>query len=98
MAASQSGRLDTVEYLIHKGTNVNAIDSAGNSALLLSVMFGQSEEAKYLVKAGADVNITNNQGTTALKLASNNKHKEIVRLLKKAGAKGAKSSLLNIFR
>ena len=98
MAASQSGRLDTVEYLIHKGTNVNAIDSAGNSALLLSVMFGQSEVAKYLVKAGADVNITNNQGTTALRLASNNKHKEIVRLLKKAGAKGAKSSLLNIFR
>ena len=98
MAASQSGQLDTLEYLIHQGMNVNVVDRRGYNALLLAVVFGEQEAVRYLIQTGANVNVENNQGVSAMEAALQKERKDIVKLLKKAGAKGPRWSVFDIFR
>ena len=81
-----TGDLEFVEILISKGTNVNAVDNRGGSALLLASENGHTEIAKLLIAKRADVNAVDNFGNTALMFASSRGHTKIAELLIEKGA------------
>ncbi|MFB3040345.1 MAG: FG-GAP-like repeat-containing protein [Candidatus Poribacteria bacterium] len=69
------------------GTNVDAKDVRGQTALMVAALNGRVKAVELLIENGADVNATNAKGQTALTLAASKGHTAIVRLLKNAGAK-----------
>jgi len=60
---------DVMESLISKGAMIDAIDSEGNTALILSAKQGNMSGVEYMLKKGAAVNQKNAKGETALSLA-----------------------------
>jgi ankyrin repeat protein len=65
------------------GADVNAVDSAGHTALMTAAVYEDAECAAVLVEAGADVNAKQSDGYNALSLAST---AAVRSLLKQAGA------------
>ena len=60
MLASESGDTDVVRDLLReKGVRVNAVDAAGDTALLLACRECNHDSAWVLLKAGADINARN---------------------------------------
>lgn len=69
MTAAAKGLADVVAVLLAKGATVDARNSAGETALLLSAGgYGKApaEVARLLLDAGADVDARSNSGATAL--------------------------------
>lgn len=60
------------------GTNVNALNSKGESALMMASLHGRLNLAKYLIRRGADINKT---GWTPLHYAASKGHLELISLL-----------------
>lgn len=58
----------TIEALINSGSNVNAVDAAGNTPLHLSIMNRQKEIFDILLDK-ANLEISNNQGLSPINLA-----------------------------
>jgi len=86
-AASQSGHIDVVKYLISKGASVNSVDGTGSTPLYLASDMGHYEIVKLLLKAKANVNkIHNKSGASALTMAVDSGNKKICDLLIKNGA------------
>ena len=54
IAASKTGNLDLVKFLVSKGANINYQNEFGQSALSKSVMVNKYEIAYYLLQNGAD--------------------------------------------
>ncbi len=79
--ASQYGRKDIVAMLIKSGTNANAKNKYGNTALLEATQNGYKEIIQMLIEAGADVNVQDKDGNTALIHAAQNDNLDIIRLL-----------------
>jgi ankyrin repeat protein len=70
-----------------KGVDINAQNSEGNTALMLSIMHDKSSIIKILLEAGADVHILNKKHETALDLyASISTDFEHLNLFLSAGA------------
>jgi hypothetical protein len=91
MAAAADGDLKAVRQVLSAGAeaNVNALDQAGQSALILAC---ESQKAnpdlvKALLNAGANVNLRSRNGYTALTWAQARNRSEIVRLLRRAGGR-----------
>jgi ankyrin repeat protein len=91
MQASYYGHYEVVKLLIELGTDVNAIDSFGRTALMVVVSGNKLSNrcikiVKLLLEAGAKVNIKDNWGNTALLYASSDGYAAVVKLLLEAGA------------
>jgi len=83
--ALSKGHLDIVGLLVANGANVNAEDTAGDTALSYASKQGVPVEIiKEMIDAGGVVKHRNKQGKTAGDLAAENGHQEIAELLKKA--------------
>jgi hypothetical protein len=87
--ASFGGLMNTVEYLISSGANVNGREGGRHgTALQTASRNGHKEVVELLVRSGADVSAPRGEGgyDTALQEASTYGHKEIVELLVRSGA------------
>lgn len=85
MHAAASGSVGAMTLLLDKGASVNAADTAGVTALMISVT--DIDKVGLLLARGADVNAATKRGRTALLLAAMSDHSAgIVRLLMAKGA------------
>jgi ankyrin repeat protein len=86
MYASEIGSLEAMTTLIEHGSDVNAQNAFGSTALMWSV--DDPKKVRLLLDHGADVNKTAKSGRTALIIAAfANPSAEVVRLLLAKGAK-----------
>lgn len=68
-AAIKAGALDAVKLQIERGALLNAVDSAGLSALMLAAIFKQPDIFQYLIEAGASLGLTDSKGMSAIDYA-----------------------------
>jgi len=84
--AAKSGDKEALRTLLQKGTNVNAAEGDGSTALHWASYRDDIETADLLIRAGAKVNAANDLGVTPLWTASQNGSEAMVRRLLEAGA------------
>lgn len=82
--------MERLRAILADGTNIDAKDDNGSTALMVATGEGHVEIVKFLLARHADVNksacgFASSDKQTPLQAAK--KHPEIVKLLKKAGAK-----------
>ena len=81
-ATIKAGALDAVKLQIERGAQLNAVDSAGLSAVMLAVIFKQPDIFQYLIEAGASLELIDSKGMSAIDYAEASgveKIKEIIR-------------------
>ncbi len=79
--AARDGDGARVQSLVARGTNINAKDSGGRTALHWATSRGRTEIATQLVAAGADVNARTPSGDTACRQRFRLGRLEIAQLL-----------------
>ncbi len=84
--AAKQGNLKAVRTLIAQGSDVNAANATGRSALMSAVFFRNRGIVRELLVEGANVNGVDAQGRTALMIAVVVKDSEMINLLLGAGA------------
>jgi ankyrin repeat protein len=86
--AAQDGDLPHIKQLLAEGTDINAFDSIGMTALHWAAKKENLEVAACLIEAGADVNARDEAqiGDTALAAVAGNCSFDMARLLVDAGA------------
>jgi ankyrin repeat protein len=84
--AAKTGDKDGLRSLLQKGTDVNATEGDGSTALHWAAYRDDLEAADLLIRAGAKVNATNDLGATPLWAAAQNGSEAMVRRLLAAGA------------
>jgi ankyrin repeat protein len=86
--AAQKGDLATVDRLLADGTDINAFDELGKTALHWAAMNEHLEVAAFLIDQGADVNARHEPsiGDTPLGEVAGSCSYELARLLLAAGA------------
>lgn len=84
--AIKEGDIQSVMQHLAAGTDINATDERGETAIFSAVIGGYKEIIKMLVNKGADVNVKNNAGFTPLHEGAYSGQKEIVELLITCGA------------
>jgi ankyrin repeat protein len=88
MYASSHGHLQIVKLLLEKGSQVNAQDEEGDTALAYAAVRGAPKDVlNELIATGADVKHRNKRGKTAEALALENGHQENAELFREAGKK-----------
>jgi ankyrin repeat protein len=85
-AAARDGNVDEVRKLIAAGTDVNAPEADGTSALLWAAHQSSPDLVQLLLKAGADANVANEFGVTPLLEASRYGDADTIRALLDGGA------------
>ena len=84
--AVKAGDLDGVTRMLAAGTDVNARDNRGRTALMYAVDKGYLLLVEPLLAAQADPNVRGPDGATALYIAAAHGHSEIIVMLMQAGA------------
>ena len=85
MHAVAVGSIESMKLLVDNKANVNAVNGAGLTALMMAVT--DIDKVRLLLDAGADVNVATKRGRTALMLAAaSDDSAPIVRLLMARGA------------
>lgn len=87
MSAAKGGSLETVQYLVSSGADVNAHNDSG-SALMWSVGSGNESIVRFLLMNGAKAGWTNALGRTALDFAREKKATNLVHVLETWDPKG----------
>ena len=64
--AAAKGDLEEIKQHVSVGTDLNARDNEGSTALHMAAFFGHIEVVKLLLEKGAEVNVKNNDGQTPL--------------------------------
>ena len=82
--SSRNGHLDTVNYFLDKGVDIEAINQYGWNALHTASFNGRLDIVKALVAKRARIDAKTKDGWTALHLASQNGHLEIVKFLQES--------------
>lgn len=81
MVAKKYSDTETVKLLIDAGSNVNAQNSNGWSALMIANKYSDIETVKMLLSAGSNVDLQNNNGETTIMILLSrpmcNKHERI---------------------
>ncbi|MDF7806472.1 ankyrin repeat domain-containing protein [Pontiellaceae bacterium B12219] len=85
MAATRSGQIEMVDYLLAHGVELNAVDRSGKTAAAYAV--GQPELLNLLLQNGASANRINSAGTPPLHLAIQQKCRLSCDILLKHGAR-----------
>lgn len=83
--AARSGELERARELIAAGADVEALDEAVLSPLVLAALYGQAETVRLLIDAGAAPGGRDGNGYTALHAAAHGGHPAVVRLLLEFG-------------
>ncbi len=81
-ATIKVGALDAVKLQIERGAQLNAVDSAGLSALMLAAIFKQPDIFQYLIEVGASLELIDSKGMSAIdyvEASGVEKIKEIIR-------------------
>mmetsp|Transcript_55864 Transcript_55864/g.103415 ORF Transcript_55864/g.103415 Transcript_55864/m.103415 type:complete len:188 (-) Transcript_55864:22-585(-) len=86
MEAAHLGDVEALQKLLKDGTDINAQDDYGWTALRYAVRSDRYIAAEALVDAGADLNMPSSSGRTPLMSAAANGLDDMVRLLVKSGA------------
>ena len=81
---SKQDVIDTTQFLINHGANVNSKTNQGQTVLTYASRDGFSETVKILVENGADVNSKTNNGFTALMVSFTIKKAESFTLRRKS--------------
>jgi ankyrin repeat protein len=84
--AAMVGDTAEVQRFLKEGSDVNAKDDKGNTALILAVERGHLEVVKLLLENHADVNVKAS-GETALDIAQRNRFNEMYTVLRSNGAR-----------
>ena len=84
--AIKRGDVQTVLDLLGQGTDIDARDRYGQTALMLAAHAGHHKVVETLIAHRAELNITAKFGLSALMLAIVAGHAQAARLLAKAGA------------
>lgn len=85
--ATAAGDLDNVKLHVKNGTDVNARDDDGITALMVAAMCSHPELISYLISKGARIDArTDSKGYTALHLATRVGNLNTVKLLVEGGA------------
>jgi len=84
--SANDGDFQKVKYYLSKGTDINARNFFGSTALMNASNNGYEEIVKYLLSKGANVNIRDKDGMTALINSINSGNINIVKMLLQSGA------------
>jgi ankyrin repeat protein len=83
--AIKRGDVQDVRNLLDRGTDVDARDRHGQTALMLAAHAGRRDVVEALIAHGANLNTTAKYGLSALMLALIAGHTQVARLLADAG-------------
>ncbi len=84
--AVRAGDSNSVRRLLSEGTDINAPDRRGWTALMYAAANNRIDIANIFMASGGDVNARDNVGWTPLMVAVGNGHPQMVELLLKHGA------------
>ena len=84
--AAKNQDKNAVRALLSQGTDVNAAQADGATALAWASYWDDVETAELLIRSGGNVNLANELGVTPLLLACTNRSVRMVETLLKAGA------------
>src|SRR5438874_10199691 len=85
-SAVHRGSIDELQRLLNSGSDIDACDGHGQTALMLAAAEGSGALVAWLVERGAALNHTAKYGLSALMLAVVGGHVDVVRRLASAGA------------
>ena len=84
--AARDGDIEQVKKLIAQGTDVNARDENGDTALGIAVSYPSRAMVKLLISKGADIDVKDGRGFTPLHWAIFNEDEGLAQLLVSEGA------------
>ncbi|MHC4528164.1 MAG: ankyrin repeat domain-containing protein, partial [Planctomycetota bacterium] len=85
-SAAKSGDNKAIQRYVATGADLNIRGENGNTPLMVTAIFGQTQAAWLLIEKGADVNLREDGGGTALHIAAFFGNTETVKLLLDKGA------------
>lgn len=93
MHAAFEGDLDRVIRLLDEGSDPNASDAGGDTALMFGAMGGHFLVVKMLLAHGADPLARARNGWTALRFAQTRWHQAVASLLERAEDKAYRDAM-----